>query len=72
MYVDEGVVVSLEYYVFNNEQDHIHLTDINEVGMTEENVLRLNTDKYQSTGAHPMSIFRNPPKNYVDANKDYL
>jgi hypothetical protein len=46
MYVDEGVVVSLEYYVFNNEQDHIHLTDINEGGITEENVLRLNTDKY--------------------------
>jgi len=46
MYVDEGVVVSLEYYVFNNEEDHIHLTDINEVGITEESVLRLNTDKY--------------------------
>jgi hypothetical protein len=31
MYVDERVIVSLEYNIFNNEQTHVHLTDLTEV-----------------------------------------
>jgi hypothetical protein len=69
MYVDEGVVITLSYHIFNDNQDHIQLTDVtDEKTLDGKSTSKLNTDNYQKEGQHPMSIFKNPPRNFEDRN----
>ena len=51
MYVDEGVVITLQYHIFNDNQDHIQLTDVtDEKTIDGKSTSKLNTDNYQKEG----------------------
>ena len=57
MYVDEGIIITLQYHIFNTEGDHILLTPIglddtqkdnlsNSSNENTTNFSKLNTQKY--------------------------
>ena len=57
MYVDEGIIITLQYHIFNTEGDHILLTPIGQDDTPKDNLSnssnenttnfsKLNTQKY--------------------------
>lgn len=38
MYVDEGIIITLQYHIFNTEGDHILLTPIGEDETPKDNL----------------------------------
>lgn len=47
MYVDEGVIIALQYHVFNDDQDYILLKDVtNEKTEEGKGISKLNTHNY--------------------------
>lgn len=66
IYLDQGLVLSLQYHIFNTRQKQVLLTE------SDACYSELGLDNYQRTGRHPASIFREKPRKYFDTGVNFL